>query len=175
MIIGWYWSSSRMPVCWTSLLIFGCDLYSLRLLCVHYVLFSLFLCVQTCWTEHRRNANYPRLMGFRIVKANWRWVFLETRWGKLLDLKRVGVVLLLLWVSAVPWWLLICWTLFRNHFHPESRQSKIKALCGTFPLQTLTARYWFVLRHIGKLLTAMVLLMSRALQESWALRKVRKE
>lgn len=54
-------------------------------------------------------------------------------------------------------------------------RKKLKALCGTFPLQTLTARYWFVLRHIWKLLTAMVLLMSRVLQESWALRKVRKE
>lgn len=141
VIIGWYLSSSRMPACWTSLLIFSCDLCSFWTVVCLCSFLSFSLCAQTCWTEHRRNVNYPRLMGFLIVKASWRWVFLETQtcWGKLLDLK------------LVSWWLLICWTLFINHFHPETRQGKLKALCGTFPLQTLTARYWFVLRRIWKL------------------------
>lgn len=154
VIIGWYSSSSWIPVCWTSLLIFSCDLCSFGtivcLLC-SFLSLSLSVCAQTCWTEHRRNVNYPRLMGFLIVKASWRWVFLESRtcWEKLLDLKLVKNHSFT--AATVSWWLLICWTLFINHFHPESRKGKLKALCGTFPLQTLAARYWFVLRHSWKL------------------------
>lgn len=175
VIIGWYWSSSWMPVCWTSLLIFSCDLYSFgTVVCSLCFFFFLFFSVSRL---AERSTGEMRTTLAWWVSALWRqiegkcstklklaeesfsiWTFLELLFHDLgLLLSHDGFLYL------------------ETIFILNPDNPKLKALCGTFPLQTLTARYWFVLRHIWKLLTAMVLLMSRVLQESWALRKVGKE